>query len=369
MGPGVHRRGYIGERRCGVAVFSWARASTLDVTLRMRADQRIYFISDLHLGDGGRSDSFLGKDRELLALLERVRNEDAHLVIVGDFIDFHQAWSMSRVLKAHGRVFGELSRHAASHGVTYIWGNHDYDINLFRELLRFDVCSTLLIGDDILVQHGYQFDPHIGTNLEGTHIATMVHHLVERIFHTWIRLPLEAFYNKATRLALGLFYVCASLTEAAARLGRRLGAREPLEGLRLFFRYWALNQMGDPGMLIAGVKAALPELPYRFIVAGHSHMPGLVEVAPGRTYVNTGSWTFGAAQYALWDGSRFSVHDWISGKTYGDAAYLPAVRGELDEATIFEWWRENHLGWLRFRAGEEGRWRWSPPVAPARGPR
>ena len=53
----------------------------LEVTHRIEADRRIYVISDLHLGDGTRSDAFLGKDRELLRLIARVREEDAHLVL------------------------------------------------------------------------------------------------------------------------------------------------------------------------------------------------------------------------------------------------------------------------------------------------
>ncbi|MEC7947816.1 MAG: hypothetical protein VX265_09635, partial [Myxococcota bacterium] len=71
--------------------FSWARPSPIEVTHRIEADRRIYVISDLHLGDGTRSDAFLGKDRELMRLLARVREEDAHLVIAGDCVDFHQA--------------------------------------------------------------------------------------------------------------------------------------------------------------------------------------------------------------------------------------------------------------------------------------
>ena len=58
-------------------------------------------------------------------------------MIAGDAIDFQQAWSMSRVLRAHA-----VDRRAVepdTNGVTHIWGNHDYDISLFKDLLRFDV--------------------------------------------------------------------------------------------------------------------------------------------------------------------------------------------------------------------------------------
>ena len=88
-------------------------------------NRELFFISDLHLGDGTASDSFQGKDDVLIESLEHVRSREAHLVIVGDAIDFHQAWTFSRVLRAHGKLFGVLSSLADTHGVTYIWGNHD----------------------------------------------------------------------------------------------------------------------------------------------------------------------------------------------------------------------------------------------------
>lgn len=337
----------------------------------MTADRRIYFISDLHLGDGSRSDAFLGKDRELIALLQHVRNEGAQLVIAGDFIDLHQAISISRVLKAHARLMGELSRHAETHGVTYIWGNHDYDISLFRDLLRFDVCSTLHVGDRILVQHGYQFDPYIGPHLEGSHMMTMGHHLVERLLGSWIRLPLDDFYTLPNRATFWVFHKFSWLVSTLSRMAAAQGHPEWFADLRMFVRYWALNQIGDPGLMYEGVKDWMPSSPYRFLVAGHSHMPGRVEIGPERTYINTGSWTFSSAQYALWDGQDFSVRDWVSGRLYGDGAYRPLIDGHLAHMGLEEWWRENYMGWLRYRVGEEGRLRWTPPpvrVAPLAGP-
>ena len=338
-----------------MATFSWARPAPLEITLRLPADQRIYLISDLHLGDGTRSDSFLGKDRELLALLARVREEGAHLVIAGDAIDFYQAWTMSRVLRAHARLIGELARMAESNGVTYIWGNHDYDMALFRDVLRFDVCSTLLIGDDAMVCHGYQYDPFIGPNLEQTHVATIFHHLVERILDSWIRLPIENFYTLPTRISFWLFHKLALAVYGMHGLASRVGIDTLFSGLRKTIWYWSQNQIGDPGCLLDGVVQRLETSEYRWVVAGHSHLPGKVELRPGRFYINTGSWTYNSSQYALWDGEGFVVRDWISGREYGDRVYRPLMNPALKEMTVLEWWRENYLGWLRFRGGEAKR--------------
>lgn len=345
-------------------MFSWARPKPLEITHRISADQRIYIVSDLHLGDGTRGDTFLGKDRELIRFLDQVRAEGAHLVIAGDAVDFHQALSMSRVLKAHAKLMGELCSLAESNGVTYLWGNHDYDIAMFKDLLRFDVCSSLYIGDETLVQHGYQYDRHIGPNLEQTHVHTMVHHFVERIFNTWIRLPLENFYNPATRMAFWMFHKWASLVAVGDRAARTLSRPELFRGLQTMIYYWTQNQIGDAGMLYDGVSRALPGQPYKVLITGHSHLPGLITLPTGQRYVNTGSWTFNSAQFALWDHGEISVHDWITGRQYTDGAYRHLIEGRAAHMNFREWWRENYLGWLRFRSGEEGR---LAPLDPSEG--
>ena len=81
--------------------FSWARPTPLEVTRRIDAGRRVYVISDLHLGDGTRSDIFLGKDRELVRFLERMREEDAHLVIAGKYRGCQRFRGLGREWWAH----------------------------------------------------------------------------------------------------------------------------------------------------------------------------------------------------------------------------------------------------------------------------
>jgi UDP-2,3-diacylglucosamine pyrophosphatase LpxH len=332
-------------------MFSWARPTPLHVPRRIPADRPVYIVSDLHLGDGTRSDSFLGKDAELLAFLEQVEREGAHLVIAGDAIDFHQAWFITRVLKAHARLIGAFSRLAARTGVTYIWGNHDHDISVFRDMLRMDVCSSLEIGDAVLVRHGYEYDPYIGPYLEQSHVATRVHHLFERVLETWLRMPLENFYNPANRLTFWLSHKVVLLGLLAERLGLgRLGS-----GIVASGRFWTQSQLGDPQCIFEYVRKASLEGPYRWVVTGHSHLPGVVRFSADRYYANTGSWTFNSSQYAYFDGQTITVRDWITGRVYDDRAYLPLLDGRFRHMGFMEWWRENYLGWGRFRAGYERR--------------
>lgn len=336
-------------------MFSWARPTPLHVPRRIPASGPVYFVSDLHLGDGTRSDSFLGKDAELLAFLSQVEREGAHLVIAGDAIDFHQAWFITRILKAHARLIGVLSRLAARTGVTYIWGNHDHDISVFRDLLRLDVCSSLEIGDQVLVRHGYEYDPYIGPYLEQSHVATRIHHLIERVGETWLRLPLENFYNPANRLAWWTAHKAVVAGQGLGWVAERLGYPQLGRNLEATWRFWTQSQLGDSQCIFEHVREACLTGPFPWVVTGHSHLPGVVRFSPERAYANTGSWTFNSAQYAYWDGKDIVVRDWITGRTYDDRAYRPLIEGRYRHMSFMEWWRENYLGWFRFRAGHERR--------------
>jgi methylthioribose-1-phosphate isomerase len=143
----------------------------------------------------------------------------------------------------------------------------------------------------------------------------------------------------------------------------RAGAWEEMQA-----RYWTQNQLGDPQCIWNAVREWVTTSPYTWTVTGHSHMPGLVEVTPGRFYVNTGSWTFQSSQYAYWDGSASRC------ATGSRAASSTTARTDRS-STAFEhlgvddWWRENCHGvsgsarrGRRLRA----RWRIDPGRRPGR---
>ena len=331
--------------------FSWT--ATVDVTKekQISADRPVYFISDLHLGDGTRSDIFMHKDRALLELLARVRDEGARLVIVGDAIDFHQAWGLTRVIRAHGQLLRALSDLADKNGVIYIYGNHDHDIALFHELFRWEVCARLRIGADIVVQHGHQFDPFIGPEIKNSGIMTRVHHLVERLTGTWIRMPLHEFYTPGNRLTYWLFHKAWLVGKVRNAVYRRLGMTKRAEEAEQFANYWARSEAGDPMEMLYPTLAEAGPLKATTLICGHAHMPGNL-VHEGVRYVNTGSWTYAWCQYAYFDGDQFLVRDWVTGREFGDELYRPALDGVLANLTFERWWNNQYLGWFRYRSAE-----------------
>lgn len=327
------------------------------ITETVQDDQRIWFISDLHLGDGTPSDAFFGKDRHLLALVRRVEREGATLVVAGDALDFQQAWSLTRILKAHQELLAAMSGLARQGRLLYIIGNHDQDVSFYRDLLHFRVCDALHVGDRILVTHGHEHDPFIGSHLEGSDVATRVHHLIERYLDTWLRLPLGEFYSMPNRLLMWLAHKIGVSVVVGRALLEPLGFQGFGDRTLAQLDYWARSNLGDPMGLFQPALRRLHEGPWPMLICGHSHLPGVVAhpLAPERRFVNLGSWTFSSSQYAVWDGHDLELRDWITGRVYGDELYRPVLTGALDEKDFWQWWRENYMGWLRFREGEERR--------------
>lgn len=311
----------------------------------------MWIVSDLHLGNGGRSDSFMGKDRAMFALLERVRAAGARLVINGDAIDFLQAGDFTRVIKAHGKLLKAFADLAHESGIWYLVGNHDHDLHIYRDLLRFEVCDELWIGDDVLVEHGHRFDPWIGADLHGSDFATRVHHWIEATFHTWIRLPMADFYTWGNRLSFWAFHKYALWLKARNALLSRIGAHATVRKSEFFLSYWTRNEAGDPMAMFQPAVTAARAAGARTVVCGHTHMPANVAVE-GVRFVNCGSWTFGWAQYAVLDGGVVTVRDWLSGREYKDELYRALLDGELEGLSFERWWRNQYLGWFRYRSGE-----------------
>lgn len=324
------------------------------VTETVPADQRIWLVSDLHLGDGSPSDAFFGKDRHLMALIRRVAQEGGLLVVNGDALDVQQAWTLTRILRAHQELLAAMSDLARDGRLIYILGNHDQDLSLYRDILHFRVCDALHVGDRALISHGHEHDPYIGADLRGSDFATRIHHLVERYLDTWLRLPLGEFYTWPNRMLFWGTHQLAVAALAAREALSYVGIQDFGTGFLQSLDYWARSNMGDPMCMMSSVQRRLNTGPWPWLVCGHSHLPCLIRHGAGG-YVNTGSWTFGSSQYAVWDGTDFAVRDWISGQEYGDALYQPVLSGALDEKDYWQWWRENYMGWFRFREGEERR--------------
>ena len=330
--------------------------------------EKIYFVSDMHLGDGSFADIFQGKDASFLAFLDEVESEAKVLVINGDALDYSEAWYFERILKAHRGLLKRLTRLAERMDVVYCFGNHDTDIVLFEDILKWKVCQKLVIGDRMLVQHGVEYDPYISNRFTESDVWVRLLNIYERTFKTWVRVPLSDYYTLSNRLAHYLFYHLVRLQRVRIRWLKWRGKPKQAKAIEDAISFWTQTELGDPMTITRPVLDRLREDRYEVIVCGHSHLPGIVDAGDGKRYVNLGSWTFANAQFGVWDGDKFVLRDWITGRIFGDENYAPIFSGATD-LTYEEWFHSQYMGYLRFRCGEDSfRARVRPPLH-LKGPR
>jgi len=314
---------------------------------------KVYFVSDVHLGDGSHADSFQAKDHYFLEFLEEVATKAETLVILGDALDFEQAWYFSRIMRAHREVITRLTRLAEEMRVVYVFGNHDPEILLFKDILKWELCNKVVIDKHIVGVHGYEFDPYIGSHMEESSFWARTMMLYERLFKTWIRIPLRENYTLSNRAAHYIFLWIARATRLARWLGPRLGRAELGHDWNEWVQMWTRGVLGDPMGITLPALASLEDHPvYDTVICGHSHLPGIVVNDAGKCYINLGSWSFGNSQYGIWDGTEFRIRDWITGRRIRDENYRPIFEGRTDR-TFEQWFQDEYLGYLRFRSGEE----------------
>ncbi len=327
-------------------IVKWEQDLKYPIAKKLEKGESVFFISDLHLGDGTFTDLFDKKDQILIEFLEYVKNTGDKLVIIGDAMDFMQAWSFDRIIKAHREVLKKLKEVADTIEVYYVYGNHDDNIVLFRDILNFIVCDTLELGDDILVEHGHLYDIYkSGTNR--LKFAIGFHNILERLTHTRIHVPLSDNNNFSNRLVHWFIYRLIQLTRLYASLLSLIGLANIADSLRRMTYTWYINATGGAEILFRAIKNKLKETKYNMIICGHSHKPGIVDL-DGKKFINTGSWTHDNAYYGFWDGVEFKLRDYITKIEITNEEYRDILSRDR-ELTAEEWWKKYYKGYLRFK--------------------
>ena len=138
------------------------------------ADNSIFVISDLHMGDGGPRDNFPLGDREkqLNLFLDYVGSQQGELIILGDLFDFWQM-NLSKIVMLHMPLLDRL----AAMNATYVLGNHDADFDhfigtgflshpLFTKMAR--PFEREIGGKRFKFMHGHEVDPINSGDTPGT---------------------------------------------------------------------------------------------------------------------------------------------------------------------------------------------------------
>ncbi|MFH1656051.1 MAG: UDP-2,3-diacylglucosamine diphosphatase [Candidatus Omnitrophota bacterium] len=235
------------------------------------------FISDLHLGDGSRTDDF-HRDREFLEFLEFVDSEAQELIILGDFMELWQA-DLDRVLFTHSEVMHKLLSLRKKIKITYVIGNHDYIP--FVKFLDLDVGISLEYRDTeegIVAEHGNRYDifnryknPLKSIKWPAGKYFTLFVASLERLVHPdvdkWTNKTLENL-DGFLKEAVFIRNKIAPSTEEYVKCGGHFG--EFQEAVKNHIKRNA-----------------------KIVVFGHTHRPQLDIVGQG-IYANCGTWVDGA---------------------------------------------------------------------------
>lgn len=313
---------------------------------RLPETARVVVISDLHLGDGTRADAFGKKDDLLRAFFERIAARADALVVAGDGFDVAQAWSLERIFRAHGGVVDDLAALARSIEVHYLAGNHEGSGADLARALPLRYALALEVGDRVRIEHGNAHDPK---NLPGDRAAfwsARLHGAIERTIGAPVRIPMRKHYAWSTRLGHWLFYRWGQAVQGLARLDRARGRTARAEHRLRTLDYWGRGEWGDPHGLLGAARAVLAEAAHDVVVFGHSHQAGRVAL-PGGTYVNTGTWTFDEATYAMITPDGVEVRTFPEGRLVEDEEYR-GVLGPHADRSFFDWWERHYCGLLRY---------------------
>lgn len=251
-------------------------------------ERPIYCISDLHLGDGGPRDNFLpAKEKQLLAFLDYVQQNNGKLLILGDLFELWQA-NWSKVFTVRERL---LDRFAAM-DATYILGNHDADLYHFIGTSWINhPLFTGMIGEarrtiggrSIQFCHGHQADEYCAGLNPGLGRITAIYTGLKEDRHGG---PMLDKYRTVEQKYLGPMEWTVSLL-------KRLGGKPD--------RFTEINQS-----LLAKYTADC-------IIFGHTHLAGCVKQG-GRALFNCGTWAERTNNFVrINPRGTINVYDWDFG--------------------------------------------------------
>jgi UDP-2,3-diacylglucosamine hydrolase len=236
-----------------------------------------FVASDVHLGAVPRE-----TEREFLRFLEHVGANAAQLLLPGDLFDFWFEWG--RLVEGkHFRVLAALAALVdAGVPVTMIGGNHDaWGGRFLREEVGIAFSPGMrrmrFGGRETLVAHG-----------DGVGVGDIKYRMLKAAIRS--RAAIVGFRLLHPELGLRLAH-WVSTTEAKAEDDPRdQGRARQIEA-------WALE-----------VLAAEPAL--ELVICGHSHLPVLLEVSPGRWYLNSGDWVRNRSYAVVAEGAAPRLLEW-----------------------------------------------------------
>jgi len=244
----------------------------------MSAGNKLYFVSDIHLGAGSYASSREREDR-LVRWLGQIKADAAGVFIMGDLFDF---WFEYKTVVPRGyiRLLGKLAELSDAGIKLYFFkGNHDmWMFDYFEKELNATIISNELVielgGKKFFLHHGDGLGPGDGT-----------YKILKKIFRS--KLCQWLFARIHPNLGIGI----ANYWSRNSRI-----ANSKKEG----------GKPGEQEWLVVYCREVLQKTYYDYMVFGHRHLPLDIQLGNNARYVNLGEWVHGNS-YAVFDGKELKL--------------------------------------------------------------
>jgi UDP-2,3-diacylglucosamine hydrolase len=245
----------------------------------MTASQKIYFLSDFHLGVPDHASS-LAREKRIVAFLNEAEKDAAEIHILGDLFDM---WFEYREVVPRGfvRLLGKIAE-ITDRGIPvhlYI-GNHDmwifdYVPKETGVILHREEVAREWNGQKFLIGHGDGLGPGDGG-----------YKFMKRIFRNGFMQWCFARLHPNMGLGIAHFWSSRSKLKNYANDKKFLGANKE----------W----------LAIHCREVLKKDHYDWFIFGHRHLPLSLSVGPRSRYLNLGDWiTY--FTYAVFDGNTLRL--------------------------------------------------------------
>ncbi len=255
------------------------------------ARDKIYFLSDLHLGAPYLPESKVS-ERRIVAFLEHIRHDAAEIYLLGDILDY---WFEYRYVVPRGfvRFFGKLAELSDS-GVKITWVIGNHDIWIFDYLpneLGIEVIDGVvrreLLGKKFFMAHG-----------DGLGQAPWKFRLIRNTFRN--RFAQKLFSGIHPRWTVPFAYAWSAQS-------RKKGEDEK-PGLRTNPTDRSSSPFVKP-IEDYSLEVLAKEPSINYFVYGHIHVAICEQLSPTCQMFILGEWirTF---SFAVFDGEQMTLHRW-----------------------------------------------------------
>ncbi|WP_411332583.1 UDP-2,3-diacylglucosamine diphosphatase [Riemerella anatipestifer] len=249
------------------------------MTITLEDRKKIYFASDQHFGAPTLEASKL-REQKFVQWLEDIRKDAQVLFLMGDLFDFWHEWQFV-VPRGFVRVLGKLAE-LKDQGIDiyFFVGNHDLWMkDYFEKELGIPVFLekryATINGKRFLLAHGDGLGP-----------GDKGYKRMKKVFTNPLAQWLFKWIHPDISMKLALYL---------SQKNKMISGEEDKEFLG-----------EDREFLVRYSKEKLKAEHIDYFVFGHRHLPMILEVGAGASYVNLGDW-ISYYSYGVFDGTQFQL--------------------------------------------------------------